>query len=329
MQSLPPLARRNIGRAGGNVAIQIQTVQRRRPVRVLVPKVRRRRKLLAVGTLVLGTLTLTAWSLGLLSSGPHDALVRAVETQKVGDHSGPLEGPEAAKLCVEYLNQGLARLESVQDFEAIFYRQERLGANLNEPETMNIKMRCEPRSAFLSWIDPHEGRELIWHRDAHEGKLLIHECGWKGKLIPIVKISTTHPLVVASGRRGIQELGIWNLAQMLGKHRKDIIRPEVRVQMTDDKSIGDRPCYCFVAVFPEAVEGLNYYQATIYLDKEWKFPIGCELFDKPSEEGGEPVLLEAYYYEDMKLNVGLTEEQFDPTNPNYHFGKGPASTQVP
>jgi hypothetical protein len=281
--------------------------------------------------IVSALLTLAAWALGLFPSGPHDALVRAVgnNAPTTGDVKGPIEGPEAARLCVKLLDEGIAYLDGVKDFQATFYRQERLGRNLGEPEVMNIKMRCEPRSVFLSWIDPHAGRELIWHRDAHEGKLLIHECGWKGNLIPIVKLSPTHPLVVATGRRGIDQLGLWNLAKMLSKYGKDLSRPEVRIEMTDDKSIGDRPCYCFCAVFPKPFEGLNYYQAIIYLDKEWKFPLGCELFDKPTEEGGEPVLLEAYYYEDLELNVGLIESQFDPTNPDYHFGKGPASTQIP
>lgn len=242
-----------------------------------------------------------------------------------------MEGPEAGRLCIRWLDEGIAFLEGVQDFRATFYRQERLRGNLGEPEVMHTKMRSSPPSVFLSWIDPHAGRELIWHREAYEGKLLIHECGWKGNLVPIVKLSPTHPLVVASGRRGIDQLGLWNLAQNLSQHRESLSRPEVQVELTVDKSIGERPCYAFRLVFPDQANGdaNAYYQANIYLDKEWKIPLGCELFDKPEEVGGEPVLLEAYYYEDLELNVGLASDEFDPANPNYHFGKGAPSSQIP
>lgn len=316
----------------------------RRPTRTLSPKpsrqavrpslpARRKGSLLIASGLILslGAFTILALSLG--ASGPHDARRRAVEGANseaiLGAIEHPMSGPEAGQLCIRWLDEGIAFMKDVKDFRATFYRQERLGRNLGEAEVMSIKMRNDPRAVYLSWIEPHAGRELIWHREAHEGKLLIHECGWKGKLVPIVKLSPKHPLVVASGRHTINELGLWSLCEMLSKHRKALGQPDVNIQLAVDKSIGDRACYCFTILFPDKSEGLEYHQAVIYMDKEWKLPLGCELYDAPSEAGGEPPLLESYSYEDLEFNVGLVESEFDPTNPDYHFGKGPASTQIP
>ncbi len=41
----------------------------------------------------------------------------------------------------------------------------------------------------------------------------------------------------------------------------------------------------------------------------------------PENEGDEAPLLESYSYEDVQINVGLTDEDFNPDNPNYKFPK--------
>lgn len=311
----------------------VQTYSRR-PTRTMASRpIRRKGSLLIGSSLILSLGAFSAFAFSLAGAGPHDARKRATESAVSepvqGEVDVPMSGPEAGQLCIRWLDEGIAFMKDVKDYRATFYRQERLGRNLGEAEVMSMKMRNDPRAVYLSWIEPHAGRELIWHREAHEGKLLIHECGWKGKLVPIVKLSTKHPLVVASGRHSIHELGLWSLCEMLSKHRKELGQPDVNIQLAVDKSIGDRSCYCFTILFSQRSEELEYHQAVIYMDKQWKLPLGCELYDAPAEDGGEPPLLESYFYEDLEFNVGLDEGEFDPTNPDYHFGKGPASTQIP
>ena len=49
-------------------------------------------------------------------------------------------------------------------------------------------------------------------------------------------------------------------------------------------------------------------------DDELQIPIRYESYDWPQKEGGQPVLLEEYTYTDLKVNVGLTDKDFDPDN---------------
>jgi hypothetical protein len=42
-------------------------------------------------------------------------------------------------------------------------------------------------------------------------------------------------------------------------------------------------------------------------------------FGWPEKEGDEIPLLESYTYHDVEINVGLTDEDFDPDNPKYNF----------
>ena len=49
------------------------------------------------------------------------------------------------------------------------------------------------------------------------------------------------------------------------------------------------------------------------------FPIRYEAYDWPKVAGGPPELIEAYTYVNMRLNVGLTDADFDIHNPAYRF----------
>lgn len=280
----------------------------------------------------------TAWSSGFFAPEvSYGTQVRATKAaQQAGPmqqsnvlHEGPLSGPQAAELCGRLIDEGNSAVAEVKDFQATFYSQQRLRDRLKEPETTHIKMRAEPLSVYMKWVEPKKGRELLWNRDTHDGELLIHECGWKGKIAPLVKISPDHRLVAESCRRGIHEVGLWKLMTLIAENRSLLKNPGVEVELTTDQSIGDRACYCFSIKVPEPTKQMPHYLVTLYLDKERKLPLGCEIYDAPSDEGGEPILCESYFYENLEWNVGLTDLDFDHTNPDYCFGKGAATTDVP
>jgi hypothetical protein len=68
-------------------------------------------------------------------------------------------------------------------------------------------------------------------------------------------------------------------------------------------------------------ENQTFKTARIFVDDELQLPVRFASFDWPAEEGGNLVLLEEYTYTDVKLNVGLTDWDFDHRNENYRFRK--------
>jgi outer membrane lipoprotein-sorting protein len=48
-------------------------------------------------------------------------------------------------------------------------------------------------------------------------------------------------------------------------------------------------------------------------DLESKLPLRIEIYDAGDR------LMEQYGYEDLRLNVGLSDRDFDPANPDYRF----------
>ena len=61
--------------------------------------------------------------------------------------------------------------------------------------------------------------------------------------------------------------------------------------------------------------------ARIFVDDKLQLPLRYSAYDWPDEEGGDLLLLEEYTYTDVKLNVGLTDWDFDHRNEKYRFLK--------
>ena len=110
------------------------------------------------------------------------------------------------------------------------------------------------------------------------------------------------------------------VVQLIQKGLRDRkIDHKVKVNILEDQEVDGRSATAIEVVNPEQIEGLDYYRAVIYIDDEWNVPTRFVSWDWPETEGGEPNLLEDYVYEDMKLNVGLTEEDFNFENPDYDY----------
>src|SRR5262249_51221156 len=95
---------------------------------------------------------------------------------------------------------------------------------------------------------------------------------------------------------------------------------ECYVWRNDNAHVGDRPCICLTVLHPVRRPAFIFHIARIFVDKELMAPVHYEAYDWPQHPGDPPPLLERYTYTNLQLNPGLTDEDFDPRNPEYHFG---------
>ena len=63
----------------------------------------------------------------------------------------------------------------------------------------------------------------------------------------------------------------------------------------------------------DRTKGYYDYRVIINLDEEKKVPIKIQIYDCDDQ------LVESYGYENLNLNAGLTDVDFDPKNPEYRF----------
>ena len=121
-------------------------------------------------------------------------------------------------------------------------------------------------------------------------------------------------------RYPIRNIGIRNLiVKMAETAEKDLLHGECNVKIKRDVEINGCKCTMLQAVHPKKRDHFEYYIARIYIDDSRNIPIAYEGYLWPEKEGERAQLLEKYYYTDIELNVGLTDEDFDAGNKAYNF----------
>ncbi len=121
-------------------------------------------------------------------------------------------------------------------------------------------------------------------------------------------------------RYPITDLGLAHLTERLLEIAKQDRRyGEVEVHFFKDAKVNGRVCTCVEVVHPTNRLAFMFHKAQIYIDDELNVPIRYAAYMWPKKPGDEPPLDECYTYVKLKLNAGLTDADFDPHNPSYHF----------
>ena len=91
------------------------------------------------------------------------------------------------------------------------------------------------------------------------------------------------------------------------------------MQFFDNAKVDGRPCRMIQITHPVKRPYFDFYRAQIFIDRELNVPIRYAAWTWPENGTDTPVLEEEYNYRDLRLNVGLTDRDFDPDNPHYNF----------
>jgi len=250
---------------------------------------------------------------------------------RVGNLPNPVGAVKEHPLdpALKIARDGLKHIqENVFDYECILIKRERVGNTLNDEEYMFAKVRNRkteqkiPLSVYLRFLKPEavKGQECLWVEGKNNGKLIGHQGGRLGKLTPSVWLDPHGPIAMRGNRYPITEMGVENLViKLLEKGERDRKQGECEVKFYDDAKINKRPCLLIEVKHPIPRDHFDFHIAQIYLDKELNVPIRYAAYMWPETEGGKPLLLEEYTYVNMKLNVGLKDEDFDDHNKSYGF----------
>ena len=121
-------------------------------------------------------------------------------------------------------------------------------------------------------------------------------------------------------RYPITEFGIKRMIErliMIGE--RELPYGECEVKIRDGVQVVGKSCTCFEVMHPRRRPHFRYHLAKIYVDDKLRVPIRFESYDWPAEESDQPVLQEEYTYRELKLNVGLTDADFQRDHPDYRF----------
>jgi hypothetical protein len=287
----------------------------------------RRRAMIAAAPVVAIILMMMFW--------PHDRsspdqLPPEISANPEKDGEG--ERPLSMDQVLEMAREARRHLgDTLKDYTARLVKQEMDRQGVVGPESeMMIKVQSRVRDdrddaalrVYLRFTRPEsfKGRQVIWGEDLYDGKMAVHETG----LILGLKtlwLDPTGALAMQGQRYPITQIGLVRLVeQLIERGEKDRDNPDVSVTLTPNHRFDDRLTHLIrVQRSRPSNEPDDFSLAEIVVDPDRQLILAYRSFGWPNPEGSPPPILESYSYHDLKLNVGLTDADFDTKNPEYGF----------
>jgi hypothetical protein len=159
---------------------------------------------------------------------------------------------------------------------------------------------------------------VIWVDGQNNNRLIAHEGGLKNLLT--VNLDPDSTLAMLGNRYPITEIGIENLlVRFVEIGEKIKAAGECQVTLNHRVTVDDRPCTLIELRQLRRENDQDFFRSEVYIDHETSLPIRYLAYDWPEKEGGDPPLIESYTYKNLSLNVGLSDEDFDPENEAYRY----------
>lgn len=220
--------------------------------------------------------------------------------QDLAEHEKWLQGAEAA-YC------------GVTNYTAIFHKQQRVDGKLLREETILMKFK-RPASLHLRWIAaPFKGCEVLYVEGWNGNRARVH----RGGLLRFVtwNIPPTHPRLMEGNLRPLTDTGLGYLVTAVAANiRKAGQAGELAFFERGEETVYGRRTLAVEAVFPkDKAKGYDAYRMVINQDRESKLLVRIRAYD------WDDLLFENYGYENIDLEVRLTDADFDPKNPACRF----------
>lgn len=237
-------------------------------------------------------------------------------------------GREGLARSLALLTAGCNNLEEIPDYTSTFVRRERIDGVLKERESLSVKLRHKPFAIYLNWTEgPDAGRELIFAEGQNDGDMIVHPGGWKGRLLPPIKLNPHGSVAKSSARHPVTDLGLVAIGRRIIEKRTPDLKLSggYRFTMDENSEFEGRPAYRCELVYDSASVSDFFRKAVYYIDRELLISVAVSHYAWPDAEGipadrlDEETLVEDYLFTNLRFRVQLAEADFDATNEEYHF----------
>lgn len=204
--------------------------------------------------------------------------------------------------------------ESVRDYTALFYKRERVDGEWMPEETVFLKFQ-KPFRVYLRWLPgAHGGREALYVEGANGNKVLIHEPDGIARFFTFL-LDPGGWRILQESRYPFTEIGIGRLIERIAQDaRRAWSKGELRLIDRGTSTIKGREVLEVEGILPrDPRAGYSYYRSTLSIDREFGLPVKASIYDWDNR------LVGTYAYTDLRLNLGLGNEEFDSSNSAYNF----------
>ncbi|MGC2425267.1 MAG: DUF1571 domain-containing protein [Nitrospirota bacterium] len=222
-----------------------------------------------------------------------------------------LSVPAFAQDPAEILNAMSGAYSKVEDYTAIFYKQERVNGTVLPEEEIQLKFK-KPFEIYMKWLPPgpHAGREALYVQGENGGKIAGREGGFLGFLRG--NYDPNGKLAMRKNRHPITDLGLGKLIEAVDKDvKRGRERGELKLTLLGEDEVYGRKAWHILKETP--AEGYYAPKMEMWVDEAIQLPIKLRIFG-PGDK-----FLESYGYSDLKINAGLKDEEFTKGYKDYHF----------
>lgn len=214
--------------------------------------------------------------------------------------------------------ESLESLKGVKDYSAVFSKKERMKDRVIHTQ-MEMKFREAPFSVYLKFVDLHAGREVIYVDGKNKGKFLVHEDGFKA-LIGTLQFLPTSADAMEENRYPITKVGMRNMVEIIiDQWEQELKHGETEVRNYPNAKVGETECRMIESSHTQQRSHYKFQKTCLYIDKKTNLPVRVEQYGFPAAAGQSAPLQEEYTYSKLRINVGLTDRDFDPKNKDYKF----------
>lgn len=230
----------------------------------------------------------------------------------------PLDPITQAKAMIA---ESRARYQQVQDYTCTFFKRERVDGQMTPQFVMAMKFRAKPHSVYFKFVKPKAGREAIYISGRNGGKALVHDVGIGKLLAGTLALDPRSRRAMEDNRHPITDAGVGHLIEELHQRWESEMKHGETLVAMRSVQVGTRHCTMIESTHPVKSPNYLFHKVKVYIDREHGLPIRFEAYDWPRRAGAPPELVEEYVYANLRLNPGLRESEFDPSNPQYSFGR--------
>jgi hypothetical protein len=209
----------------------------------------------------------------------------------------------------QVIDRAIVAYAKVDDYSCMLARRELLDDKIKDHTTVVFKYKRSARH-YMRW--PGDWIEAIYAEGKYDDKMVIHG----GHLFDFARVAVDPAEALKYNRHTIKEAGVGYVLDLMTKnYRQALTDHDATIVVDGEGAVDERPTWHLSGEFPP---GRGYYGHRVYVDvdKASALPVKIEV------RGWKDEFLEMYTYTKLKLNIGLTEEDFDINNPNYKFGAG-------
>lgn len=211
-------------------------------------------------------------------------------------------------------------LKGVKDYEAEFMKRELIGRKILKT-TMSLKLRHEPFSVYLKFLDLNAGREVIYVEGRNKNNLWVHEAGIKS-IVGTLSLPPNGPDAMSDNRYPVTMIGLETmLDKVIKQWEAEGKLGEVKTQKYPSAKLpSGEECIAYESLHPTPRAQFKFHITRLWIEKKSGMAVRVEQLGFPQPGDKSPPVIEEYTYSKIKTNVSLTDQDFDTKNKNYQFG---------